>query len=69
LKAATIAPPAVTDDLRCLSVSQVASLLGISRAGVYVLFQRGELRSLHIGQRRLCTVEFVREFLRSRAAA
>jgi excisionase family DNA binding protein len=61
-------PVVAPDDLQCLSIPQVASLLGISRAGVYVFMSRGELAALKIGSRRVCTLKAVRDFIASRVA-
>ena len=43
----------VTDVTNAMSIGQVVSYAGLSRSTLYRLMQRGELRSLKIGSRRL----------------
>jgi excisionase family DNA binding protein len=52
-------------DLTALAVTppEAAALLGVSRATVYNLIARGELRSVKIGASRRIRVDALREYL------
>jgi excisionase family DNA binding protein len=43
--------------------TEVASLLGISRSQIYVLMNRGELASLHVGRCRRISHKHIDEFI------
>lgn len=46
-----------------LSVKDAAIQLGVSRGSLYELVQRGEIRSLQLGRRRLISRDALREFV------
>jgi len=45
--------------------SQTAEMLGISRSQVYLLMNKGELESIHIGRSRRIAISDVNRFLKS----
>jgi excisionase family DNA binding protein len=45
------------------SPSEVASVFGVSRSTLYVLMQKGELQSLHVGRKRKFTMEHMEDFI------
>ena len=51
----------------CLSVNDVATLLGVSRSTVWSRISSKDLPSLKIGSRRLVRSEDLTEYLRARA--
>jgi excisionase family DNA binding protein len=50
-------------DRACFSVSEVAAIAGLSVSFVYVLMERGILRSVKLGGRRLVPREALEELL------
>lgn len=44
---------------RTVSINDAASMLGIGRSTVYGLLKFGELSSIHIGRRRVVTVQSI----------
>ena len=51
------------------TATQVAKIMGISRSQVYVLLNKGQLGSVHIGRSRRITREQVDEFISTLTAA
>lgn len=51
------------------TAAQVAKIMGISRSQVYVLLNKGQLGSIHIGRSRRITREQVDEFISNLTAA
>jgi excisionase family DNA binding protein len=51
------------------TAAQVAKIMGISRSQVYVLLNKGQLGSVHIGRSRRITREQVDEFISNLTAA
>jgi len=52
-----------------LTIPQVARTLGLSRAMIYLLIRRGELRCIHVGRAVRVTRAEVRRFVLDREAA
>ena len=63
--ALTDTPVADADDLHVYSVPETVQRLRISRAGVYNLFQSGDLPSVKIGARRVVRAGDLRKYLES----
>lgn len=53
---------------RFASIDDTADELGISRVGVYRLLDRGDLRSIKLGARRLVSRESIEELIEKAAA-
>lgn len=47
-----------------VSIETAGDMIGISRRAVYGLLERGELRSLHVGRRRLIPVDSIEALVR-----
>jgi excisionase family DNA binding protein len=58
-----IAAGSALDGVLALSVSDAARAIGVSRATIYVLLARRQLKSLKIGKRRLVERAEVERFL------
>lgn len=52
-----------------LTPPEAAARLRISRATLYELIARGEIRGLHVGRKRLFTVQEIDKYVASREAA
>lgn len=53
---------------RAHSIQEVADTLGINRVTVYRLLERGELKSIKVGRRRLILAEELERYLAACAA-
>lgn len=50
------------------TVTEVATMLAISQAHVYVMMDRGELISFHIGRKRRITADSIRDYITRQVA-
>lgn len=60
VRAEVVATSVRTD--RLLSIPQAGALLGVGRTSVYRAIQSGQLRSVHVGRRRLIAESAIAEF-------
>ncbi len=58
-------PDIALGERACLSVGEAAALAGLSVSFLYVLMERGTLRSVKVGGRRLVPREALEELLNS----
>ena len=65
IKMTTTAPSAMK---RLLTVDEACAALSLSRAKVYELLMKDELRSITIGRARRVPIEAIDDFIRDRAA-
>lgn len=61
-----LVPEVSLADRACFSVGEAAALAGLSVSFLYVLMERGTLRSVKLGARRLIPREALEELLASR---
>lgn len=60
--------PATREDRYLLTVEEAAQKLGISRAHLYTLLQRGEVPSVHLGRSRRISVRALQDWIDRLAA-
>jgi excisionase family DNA binding protein len=59
-------PDVALNERACLSVGEAAALAGLSVSFLYILMERGTLRSVKVGGRRLVPREALQELLNCR---